>query len=116
MPWVNEDMCVGCGICVKECPVDAITRNGDAARIIDEKCIRCGHCHDICPQDAVRHDSERIPQLIESNIDWVKGLMTHYKTPEDQQGFLDRMTRHFTKEMKIAEQTLKRLGSMQSEA
>jgi len=24
MPWVNEEMCVGCGICVDECPVGAV--------------------------------------------------------------------------------------------
>ncbi|MFO7956562.1 MAG: 4Fe-4S binding protein, partial [Candidatus Brocadiia bacterium] len=62
MPWVSEEMCVGCGVCVEECPVDAIAMVDDVARINEEECIRCGHCHDVCPQEAVRHDSERIPQ------------------------------------------------------
>jgi len=25
MPWVNQEMCNGCGICIDECPVEAIT-------------------------------------------------------------------------------------------
>ena len=116
MPWIKADSCIGCGICVEECPVTAIVMKEDVAAISDADCIRCGHCHDICPQDAVRHDSERIPHLIEANIDWVKGLMTHYRTPEEQRGFLERMTRYFTKEKKIAEETLKRIESMQSDA
>jgi len=47
MPWVNEEMCVGCGICIEECPVDAISlKDSDTAAIDDNKCIRCGHCHE----------------------------------------------------------------------
>jgi len=37
-----------------------------------EKCIRCGTCHEICPQNASRHVSEKIPEEIEDNINWVK--------------------------------------------
>ena len=33
MPWVNEDMCVGCGVCVDDCPVGAITLKEDQKAI-----------------------------------------------------------------------------------
>jgi len=66
MPWVNEEMCVGCGVCVEECPVGAISMSKESATINDEECIRCGRCHDVCPEGAVRHDSERIPQEIQA--------------------------------------------------
>ncbi len=112
MPWVNEEMCIGCGICVAECPVDAIAMQENVARINDPECIRCGHCHDICPQEAVRHDSERIPQEIEANLEWAKTLLKHFDTTEEQRGLIQRLKRHFAKEKKIAEQTSERLDSL----
>ena len=35
MPWVAKDMCIGCGICVEECPVDAIVMEDDVAEIYE---------------------------------------------------------------------------------
>ena len=65
MPWIKQDMCTGCSVCVNECPVGAIELTGDGFAEIDEaECIRCGRCHDVCPQEAVRHDGERIPQEV----------------------------------------------------
>ncbi len=45
--------CIACGKCVQECPVDAISINGGAASIDQDKCIGCGMCIAVCPEDAV---------------------------------------------------------------
>lgn len=113
MPWVNEDMCVGCGVCVDDCPVGAITLKGDRKAIIDEeKCIRCGRCHDVCPREAVRHDSERIPREVEANIEKTKGLLKHFETPREQQAFLERMVRYFKMQQKVAGLTIEKVSAM----
>jgi phosphoadenosine phosphosulfate reductase len=39
--------CTGCGICIKACPVNAISIK-DGHVCIDEKCIHCGKCTDSC--------------------------------------------------------------------
>ncbi|MBW2600042.1 MAG: 4Fe-4S binding protein [Deltaproteobacteria bacterium] len=49
---VNAQGCNGCGVCVKSCPVDAITMN-DIARIDENKCTGCGICIDECPLGAI---------------------------------------------------------------
>jgi Fe-S-cluster-containing hydrogenase component 2 len=113
MPWVNQELCTGCGTCVEECPVDAITlTEDDVAQIDDEQCIRCGTCHDVCPVEAVRHDSERIPEEVEANLRWVRNLMGHFETDGEKRELVGRMVRYFAKERKVAEQTIERLQSL----
>jgi len=47
VPWVDKDMCICCGICIQECPVDAIVMEDEVAEIRMSDCIHCGVCHDV---------------------------------------------------------------------
>ncbi|MBM7623074.1 RnfABCDGE type electron transport complex subunit B [Sporohalobacter salinus] len=48
------DACVGCGVCVDECPVDAISgENGEVHNIDSEVCIECENCVGACPTEAI---------------------------------------------------------------
>ncbi|WP_461207041.1 DUF362 domain-containing protein [Clostridium sp. DL1XJH146] len=52
MAYVINDSCVSCGVCVSECPVDAISE-GDGIYVIDaDNCINCGNCANVCPVGA----------------------------------------------------------------
>lgn len=115
MPWVKEEMCTSCGVCVEECPVKAISIPNEAAHIEGEKCIRCGHCHDVCPEEAIRHDGERIPLDVAANVARTKDSLKHYDSRPEQKGFLERSLRYFNKERKVAEQTIERISAMQAE-
>ena len=116
MPWVNEEMCTGCSVCLEACPVGAMTmQDNKKARILEDDCIRCGRCHDACPSEAVRHDSERIPQEVQANLDKVERLLKHYDTPPERQGFLERMARYFAKERKVAERTMDNLEKLRAD-
>jgi ferredoxin len=112
MPWVNEEMCVGCGVCVDECPVDAISLNDGTALINQATCIRCGTCHDVCPQEAVRHDSERIPQEVEANVQWARSLLRHFDSEEERASLIERLRKHFNMQRKIIDQSLAGLQSL----
>ena len=53
---IDQDKCIGCGMCAKNCPADAISRTDYIApghklasfEINTEKCVKCGACLDSC--------------------------------------------------------------------
>ncbi len=52
---IDQDSCIGCGICAGErCQVNAIDELDDTYKIIPERCIGCGLCVSHCPVDAIR--------------------------------------------------------------
>jgi NADH-quinone oxidoreductase subunit F len=53
--YIIEEKCPGCGLCVKECPQEAITFMGKRKPVIldESKCIKCGVCCDVCKLGAV---------------------------------------------------------------
>jgi Fe-S-cluster-containing hydrogenase component 2 len=51
-----DDNCVGCGLCVESCPVEAIQLIDNKAVINKEICIDCASCVDVCPLEAIHQE------------------------------------------------------------
>ena len=45
--------CIGCKICEKNCPVEAIKVENNLAKIDQSKCINCGLCESKCPKKII---------------------------------------------------------------
>ena len=58
-PYIEEDKCVRCGICVNSCPVPGkavdFRKGKNNPPVYDyKKCIRCFCCQEMCPKKAIK--------------------------------------------------------------
>jgi len=53
-PQADPELCTGCGACVEQCPVSALSMNDDDLPQVDATlCISCFCCQEICPVKAI---------------------------------------------------------------
>ena len=69
----NEELCIGCGLCMRVCAGNAITKEvekkdeGEKITMIFDlySCTFCGLCNEFCPKKAIQFTNEII--MVERN-------------------------------------------------
>ncbi len=82
-PVVDNELCVGCGICEERCWFDAISRKrdsvGELKAVVDaELCMGCGNCVVGCPHGALDMECVRPEQWVPSGIQMRPGESRDY--------------------------------------
>lgn len=57
-----SNQCTGCGVCVDQCPFNAIEIKDNQAVIL-ESCTLCGSCESVCPVGAITIEKKGGPQI-----------------------------------------------------
>ena len=89
---IDEEKCIGCAMCVNDCPNACLYLENGKVHIEGQGCIECGHCYAICPKNAISMagyscEEERIIPMTRLDSDTLLGAMKSRRT-----------IRHFTKQ------------------
>jgi heterodisulfide reductase subunit A len=66
---IDEDLCIGCGVCISICPYKAIAKDENGlAKVNEVLCKGCGTCAASCPERAIMMHQFTDEQLIAQGI------------------------------------------------
>jgi len=61
-PFVNAELCIACGKCLKQCAHSAIEINEKAK--IQSNCVGCGRCIGVCPVNAIQSSWDEATKVL----------------------------------------------------
>ena len=67
-PYVETELCVGCGACAKICAHNGPQIENKKCHIDQNNCVGCGRCIAVCPKDAIQPNLDASAKLLNCKI------------------------------------------------
>ncbi len=92
-PCIDENLCVGCGTCVRECAPQALYLVNKKAHLNAQICVGCGKCTTVCPKQAISMDlRKQSTAFMERLVEYAKGAVKNKKNRVFYINFLMNVT------------------------
>lgn len=95
---INNDICNGCGLCMKYCRFDAISEKDGKFEISEVNCDGCFLCQHVCPQNAIIMEINDKSRMYYGTFRYGKMVYGRLAPGEENSGKLVNMVREKAKE------------------
>jgi len=93
-PRVAPKACRNCGLCLQDCPADAIVQAEGHVLIDDAKCIGCGECIVVCKHGAIKiRWDEDYARIQEKLAEYARHVQAHFGKKIGFLNFLIQITK-----------------------
>ena len=74
----TQNLCLGCGLCVDQCPAGALSRRDGHVRWDKDACVQCDTCIHVCPHKASpkieRLTPDEVFEIVHSYQPFIRGI------------------------------------------